>query len=181
MANVPIYLCREDSYLPVKGSPGAAGYDIISAEDVVLTPLERKLVSTGIKIIIPPHLYGRIAPRSGLALKKGIDVGAGVIDSDYRGEVKVLLFNFGSEEVSLPKGSRIAQLIFEKIETPEVVSITNDEFMKYDTERKDGGFGSTGVRGCSMTHSPSQITSEHDMTNIKIPGSFDEDFLHKIM
>ena len=90
---------------------------------------------------LPPGCYGRIAPRSGLALKKFIDVGTGVIDADYRGEVGVILFNFGKEDFVVNMGDRIAQLIFERIKTPIVKEINELE----GTDRGAGGYGNTGV------------------------------------
>jgi len=83
------------AFIPTKGSEHAAGYDLYSIEDTVVKSKDKKLISTGISMSIPVGNYGRVAPRSGLAVKNFIDVGAGVIDADYRGEVKVLLFNFG--------------------------------------------------------------------------------------
>ena len=90
---------------------------------------------------LPPGCYGRIAPRSGLAIKKFIDAGAGVIDSDYRGELGVILFNFGEEDFTVNMGDRIAQLIFEKIKTPTIKE-TND---LEGTGRGEGSYGSIGV------------------------------------
>ena len=98
----------------VRSTVGAAGYDLAAAESAVVPAHSQCLVKTGLAIAIPPDCYGRVAPRSGLALKKFIDVGAGVIDSDYRGELGVVLFNFGKENVIVHMGDRIAQLIFEK-------------------------------------------------------------------
>lgn len=126
---------------PSRATPGSAGYDIASAVDAVIPSKSRLAVSTGIAIEIPEGTYGRVAPRSGLAYKFGIDVFAGVIDSDYRGEVKVILYNSGEEPFVIKTGDRIAQLILEVIKTPDVsliVDMTN-------TERGGGGFGSTGV------------------------------------
>lgn len=93
---------------------------------------------------IPIGTYGRLAPRSGLAWKNHIDVGAGVIDADYRGEVKVLLFNFSDQDFTVKRGDRIAQLICEVIAVPEVDEIGEDEELAA-TQRGAGGFGSTGV------------------------------------
>lgn len=84
--------------MPTKATEHAAGYDLYSIEDKTIMPGEKCVISTGIALQIPEGNYGRVAPRSGLAFKHYIDVGAGVIDSDYRGEVKVLLFNFGKDE-----------------------------------------------------------------------------------
>lgn len=99
-----------------------------------------------ISIAVPAGTYGRVAPRSGLASKHGIDTGAGVIDADYRGPVKVLLFNFGEKEFEINEGDRVAQLIVERIYTPEVVVVEELE----ETVRGAGGFGSTGGFGGSL-------------------------------
>ena len=132
---------NEHATLPARGSPLAAGYDLSSSEDVSIPKGTRGLVGTGIAFTVPHETYGRIAPRSGLVVKKGIQVGAGVIDRDYTGEVKVVLFNHGDEDFVIKKGDRIAQLIIEKIEMPEVKLV--DELLV--TERGEGGFGSTGA------------------------------------
>ena len=127
--------------LPTRGSKFAAGYDLAASEPATVPAHGRLLISTGLSIAVPTGTYGRVAPRSGLAVKKGIDVGAGVIDEDYRGEVKVLLFNFSDDVFFVKAGDRIAQLILEKIETPEVVEI--DELDA--SERGEAGFGSSGI------------------------------------
>jgi len=127
--------------LPARGSASAAGYDLCSAQDCVIPAKGRALVKTDIAVAVPPGTYGRVAPRSGLALKHGIDVGAGVVDADYRGNVGVILFNLGDAEFKVSVGDRIAQLILECIVTPDVVEA--DELPS--TERGVGGFGSTGV------------------------------------
>jgi len=129
-----------DAQLPTRGSDGAAGYDLQSIESCVILPGKRAVVATGISLELPHGVYGRIAPRSGLAVKHGIQVGAGVVDSDYRGEVKVVLFNHDSNPYLIKSGYRIAQLILERCETPEVEEI----FDTSDTQRGEGGFGSTG-------------------------------------
>lgn len=100
-------------------------------------------MKTGLQIRVPIGCYGRVAPRSGLAVKKFVDCGAGVIDADYRGEVGVVLFNFGEEDFNVQIGDRIAQLVLEKISMTDVVAIDKLD----DTERGTGGFGSTGVAG----------------------------------
>ena len=104
--------------LLVRGTAGLAGYDLAVAQAAVVLAHGKCLVKTSLSMALPPDCYGRIAPRSGLALKKFIDVGAGIIDSDYRGELGVILFNFGGEDFVVNMGDRIAQLIFEKIKTP---------------------------------------------------------------
>ena len=130
-----------DAIVPTRGSDGAVGYDLYSSEDAIV-PCQagRALVGTGITIVLPSSVYGRVAPRSGLAVKHCINVGAGVIDPDYTGEIKVVLFNHGEKDFEIKKGDRIAQLILERYETPPIEEINIVE----DTERGSGGFGSTG-------------------------------------
>jgi len=124
---------------PTRGSAGAAGYDLYANEAVTIGDTEFTPVNTGVSVAIPPGYYGRIAPRSGLAAKHGIIIGGGVIDEDYRGELKVLMSCLqGLYDVS--RGDRIAQLILEKITTPELEIVTSLD----DTDRGSGGFGSTG-------------------------------------
>jgi dUTP pyrophosphatase len=130
--------------IPTPGSEFAAGLDLSSAVDLVIPVGGRALVKTDLSIACPAGTYARIAPRSGLALKKGIDVGAGVIDADYRGPVGVILFNWGKEEFVIQVGDRIAQLILEQIVYPDIVEVKEGEELPA-TERGDGGFGSTGV------------------------------------
>lgn len=156
---VSVVLHTSQAAVPTHGSSGAAGYDLYASENVSIPPHSRALVSTDISIVVPEYHYGRIAPRSGLGVK-GIDVGAGVVDSDYRGIIKVLLINHTDKpfEVTGPSGShsdykpgmRIAQFIFERISTPSFhIYHSMDEFKKNsnesNTERGSGGFGSTGV------------------------------------
>ena len=126
--------------LPQRGSALAAGLDLFCIEDVEIGAKQRVAARTGLAVAIPAGFYGRIAPRSGLAAKKGLDVLSGVIDSDYRGEILCLLYNTGDEIINLPAGSKICQLIIEQIITPEAVWATELD----DTARGAGGFGSTG-------------------------------------
>jgi dUTP pyrophosphatase len=126
--------------LPRRATPGSAGYDLASVEDKVVPARGKVLISTGWAMTVPHGYYGRIAPRSGLALKNHIDVGAGVCDEDFLGVVGVVLFNHGSEDFHVKIGDRIAQFIITKITTPEVLEV--DKLEK--TERGEGGFGSTG-------------------------------------
>lgn len=135
-----VQLLCENAVAPVRSSEGAAGYDLAAVEGGHIDPMGRLLVRTGISIEIPPGTYARVASRSGLATRHGIHVGAGVIDRDYRGEVRVLLFNLGDERFTFEPGDRIAQLILEKIHTPIV--IVRDQLT--GTERGTSGFGSTG-------------------------------------
>jgi dUTP pyrophosphatase len=129
-----------NAILPARGSTAAAGLDLFSIEAASLSPGQRCLIRTGLAVAIPDGYYGRIAPRSGLATKNGIDVLAGVIDADYRGEIHCLLYNTGDETVELPAQSKICQLIIEKIITP--APEWADDLTS--TIRGGGGFGSTG-------------------------------------
>jgi len=131
---------------PTRKSTGAAGYDLSSVEEVTVPFNGRMLIDTGIGIKLPPDTYGRIAPRSGLALNHFIDVGAGVIDADYRGSIKVLLFNFGAQDFKVLIGSRIAQLICERIFLPEWEHLAFDEWNQDEGIRGTNGWGSTGYR-----------------------------------
>jgi len=132
----------ENATIPSKGTNFAAGYDLYAAEDAVVVCGTRKLIKTNISMEITPGYYGRIAPRSGLAYKSGIDVLAGVIDSDYRGDIGVILYNTDSNiDFPIKKGDRIAQIIFEVCHSALFM-----ESEKLDnTLREAGGFGSTGV------------------------------------
>ena len=126
--------------LPTRGSREAAGLDLYAIEDVTFEAGGRAAVRTGLAVAIPRGFYGRVAPRSGLAVKHGLDVLAGVIDSDYRGEIVCALVNRGREAFALAAGQRVAQLIIEAIITPDAVwADALDE-----TARGAGGFGSTG-------------------------------------
>jgi len=126
--------------LPTRGSTSSAGLDLYSIEDLSILPGKRVLARTGLAVAVPEGFYGRVAPRSGLAVKNGLDVLAGVIDSDYRGEVCCALLNTGDETLNLEQGSRLCQLIIEQIITP-VPQWANDLDV---TSRGAGGFGSTG-------------------------------------
>lgn len=144
---------HSDATMPYKGSDKAAGYDLSSVGEYTIPPGERQVVSTGLRIICPDGTYGRIAPRSGLAVKAGIDTMAGVIDADYRGEVGVVLVNLGKETFKVTKGMRVAQIIFEKYDDMggvrglKMVHEDAEEAVtvRGDTGRGEGGFGSTGT------------------------------------
>jgi dUTP pyrophosphatase len=129
-----------DAIIPTRTSPGSVGYDLYSMEEIVVPPLERAFISTGVCASLPHGVYGRIAPRSGLTLKHGIQTGAGIIDPDFTGELKVILFNHGSEPFVIKKGNRIAQMILERCETPIIEEV--DELV--ETQRGSRGFGSSG-------------------------------------
>jgi len=131
----------EKAILPTRGSISAAGYDLYSAYDYVIPAQGKVLAKTDIQVKVPHGTYGRIAPRSGLAWKNHIDIGAGVVDEDYRGNVGVVMFNHSDKEFVVKAGDRVAQLVCEKIAYPELEELkTLDE-----TIRGEGGFGSTGT------------------------------------
>ncbi|XP_029284644.1 deoxyuridine 5'-triphosphate nucleotidohydrolase, mitochondrial isoform X2 [Cottoperca gobio] len=130
----------EHATRPTRGSSKAAGYDLYSAYDYTIGPMDKAIVKTDIQIAVPHGCYGRVAPRSGLAAKHFIDVGAGVVDEDYRGNVGVVLFNFGKDKFDIKKGDRVAQLVCERICYPDLV----EQEMLDETARGAGGFGSTG-------------------------------------
>lgn len=127
--------------LPTKGSKLSAGYDLYAAYDYVVKAMDKEMVKTDLQIALPSGCYGRVAPRSGLAWKHSIDVGAGVIDEDYRGPVNVILFNLGRNDFEIKRGDRIAQLICEKIQQTDIQEVEDLD----KTERGANGFGSTGV------------------------------------
>ncbi|AZB49116.1 trimeric dUTPase [Vombatid gammaherpesvirus 1] len=128
--------------LPTRATPRSAGLDLYSAYDYTIAPGTNCLIRTDLQMTLPPNTYGRIAPRSGLALLRSICVGGGVVDEDYRGHVGVILFNLGEKPFHVKQGDRIAQLICEKIEYPQVVE---DSEAMDATTRGEAGFGSTGV------------------------------------
>lgn len=130
--------------LPARQTAGAAGYDVGSAEpDFTLMPGERRAVATGLVFELPPGLEMQVRPRSGLALRYGVTLpnAPGTIDSDYRGELRIILQNGGSEPVLIRRGDRIAQVVFSRYEVP--VLEESDELT--NTRRGSGGFGSTGL------------------------------------
>lgn len=155
MTQLPTKLLSDHATLPTYGTADAAGMDLyadLHPRDVagqefpnlefvhVIEPGERYAVPTGIGVAIPDGFYGRIAPRSGLAFKNGIDVLAGVIDKDYRGEVKAILVNLGSEPFTIKHGERIAQMVVTPYAQAVPVAVEDLD----DTARGEGGFGSTG-------------------------------------
>ena len=132
----------DNATIPTQGTNFAAGYDLYAAEDATIVCGTRKLVKTNISMAITTGYYGRIAPRSGLAYKNGIDVLAGVIDCDYRGDIGVILYNTDdSIDFSVKKGDRIAQIIFESC---YVVNFNETKDL-CNTSRENNGFGSTGL------------------------------------
>lgn len=129
--------------LPARATAGSAGYDIASAEDAMVGPLERRLVRTGFAFAIPAGYEMQVRPRSGLALRQGLTLPntPATIDSDYRGELMIAVVNLGGAPVEVTRGMRIAQLIIAKVESPTMVEVGELP----ETPRGDGGFGSTGA------------------------------------
>ncbi|MCX7800621.1 MAG: dUTP diphosphatase [Fimbriimonadales bacterium] len=143
MDRIAVRIVSEEGVpLPDYATEGSAGVDLRAAEDVVLRPMERRLVRTGLRMEIPPGYEGQIRPRSGLALRLGLGMvnAPGTIDSDYRGEIAVILVNLGQEEIRLSAGERIAQMVFAPVARAEFVRAEELE----PTARGGGGFGSTG-------------------------------------
>jgi dUTP pyrophosphatase len=142
METLKIKLLSETSKIPTRANPTDAGLDLFSIEKMAIMPHTRRLIRTGISVEIPEGYYGRIAPRSGLAFKNGIDVLAGVIDSSYRGELGVILYNSDNKSpFLLMEGDRIAQLIIEKHYNFPIEEVSQLSL----TERGSGGFGSSGT------------------------------------
>ena len=134
-----------DLPLPVRASDGSSGFDLLACveKEVIIKPGEWKLIPTGISLEIPKGFEAQVRPRSGLALKNGVTVlnSPGTIDSDYRGEVGVILVNHGSKPFKVSRGDRIAQMVFTAIELPQL----KEEIQLQSTRRDKGGFGHTGI------------------------------------
>lgn len=141
-----VFLRSENATVPTKGSALAAGYDLYASEAGVIPAQGQGIIGTDLTLIVPYGTYGRVAPRSGLAVKHGISTGAGVVDADYRGEIKIVLFNHAKKDFVVEKGDRIAQLVLEKIVNADVVTLTAEQFEEETTTRGENGFGSTGVK-----------------------------------
>ena len=158
---VPVKKLHPDAVLPSYQSDGAAGMDLCPIEDCRILPRGRhvfdgivyygapRLIGTGIAVAIPPGFEGQIRPRSGLAVKHGVTVlnSPGTIDSDYRGEVKVLLINLGSEPFVIKRGDRIAQIVFAPVARAGLQQVDDLDA----TARGAAGFGSTGVGTCAIS------------------------------
>ena len=143
--SIEFKLLHELAHAPKYAHNGDAGADLVCIEDVTLQPGERLLVSTGVAIALPAGYVGLVHPRSGLATKHGIGIvnTPGTVDSGYRGELKVCLINLDpTHAVSLPAGSRIAQLVIQEVITAQFIEVENLD----DTDRSDRGFGSTGIK-----------------------------------
>lgn len=134
---------RPDAILPSYAHPSDAGMDVRSVEDLMIAPGKRALVPTGLVMLLPPGYEAQVRPRSGLALKSGVTVlnTPGTIDSGYRGEVGVILANFGETDFSVKKGDKIAQIVIAPVTQPTI----EETDVVDETDRGAGGFGSTGV------------------------------------
>ena len=134
---------RPDAILPSYAHPSDAGMDVRSVEDLTIAPGKRALVPTGLVMLLPPGYEAQVRPRSGLALKSGVTVlnTPGTIDSGYRGEVGVILANFGETDFSVKKGDKIAQIVIARVTQPTI----EETDVVDETDRGAGGFGSTGV------------------------------------
>lgn len=142
MNSVSVKKLDLDAHIPTKAHKDDAGWDLYSNENAVIYPSEKAIIKTGIALAIPRGYYGRIAPRSGLAVKNGINVLAGVVDAGYRNEIGVVLINHHFDnQFPIAKGDRIAQIIFERVDPFEIEEVL--EFFD-NTHRGMGGFGSTG-------------------------------------
>ena len=134
---------EEGATLPAYQTPGAAGMDVCTSESFELRPMERRLVATGLRIAVPPGFEAQMRPRSGLALKHGISMvnTPGTIDSDYRGEIRMIVINFGDKVVHFNQGERVGQIVISPVARAQLQIVDKLD----DTDRGHGGFGSTGV------------------------------------
>ncbi len=141
-ARIPTHL-GPDATAPTYKTSGSAGLDLSCSEDVELAPLERKLVGTGVRIAVPEGYEAQVRPRSGLAMKHGVTMvnTPGTIDSDYRGEIRLILINLGQDVVRFKKGERVGQLVICPVVRAELVLVEELD----ETTRGEAGFGSTGI------------------------------------
>jgi dUTP pyrophosphatase len=137
---INVKLLETSAKIPTRANENDAGWDLYSVIDTVIPAKQRKTVKTGIALEMPENMAGLIWPRSGLSVKQGIDVLAGVVDSGYRGEIMVCLYNTSDENVSINHGDRIAQIIFQEV--PRVMMINQEGLGS--SQRGDNGFGSSG-------------------------------------
>lgn len=140
MSILKVKLLSDNAFCPTRSNKTDAGLDLYASQDMTILTQSRAMIKTDLALEIPEGYYGRVAPRSGLALKHGIDVFAGVVDSSYRGSINVILYNSDDLDFQISKGDRIAQLIIEKHYNFPVEIVENLS----DSDRGSGGFGSTG-------------------------------------
>ena len=139
-APIRVMKLSESATIPTRGSEVAAGWDLYASQECVVPARGKAIIATDIAIAVPVGYYGRVAPRSGMAWKKHTDIGAGVIDADYRGPVGVVMFNHADEDLQVELGDRVAQLVIEQISMAPLTQVESLD----DTERGEGGYGSTG-------------------------------------
>ena len=137
-----IKLLAADAVIPSRATVGSIGFDISTNTATTIPAHSQRIIPTGIAMAIPSGMYGRIAPKSGLAAKHEVSIEGGVIDNDYRGEVKVIFRNMGGQDLTITKGQQIAQIIFEQAHIPMIAVSSNLPHTKRDTK----GFGSTSSR-----------------------------------
>jgi dUTP pyrophosphatase len=142
--NLKIKKLEDDALIPTRGTIDSAGYDLYSYDDGMILPFEQSLISTKISMQIPKNFCGLIWSRSGLSSKYGIETGAGVIDCDYTGEIKIILHNNSSKKFYYTKGMRIAQIIITPYISPKIIILNNDQEHP-KSNRGNNGFGSTGI------------------------------------
>ena len=138
---ISVKLLENNAKMPTRANVNDAGWDLYSTVDIIIPSKQRNTVKTGIALEMPEHMAGLIWPRSGLSVKKGIDVLAGVVDSGYRGEIMVCLYNTSDKNVSINCGARVAQIIFQEV--PRVMMFNQEELDS--SQRGNNGFGSSGV------------------------------------
>uniref|UniRef100_A0A6C0LKD0 dUTP diphosphatase n=1 Tax=viral metagenome TaxID=1070528 RepID=A0A6C0LKD0_9ZZZZ len=139
-APIRVMKLSETATIPTRGSETAAGWDLYASQECIVPARGKAIISTEIAIAVPIGYYGRVAPRSGMAWKKHTDIGAGVIDSDYRGPIGVVMFNHSEEDLKITIGDRVAQLVIEQISMAPLTQVNSLD----DTERGEKGYGSTG-------------------------------------
>jgi dUTP pyrophosphatase len=139
-APIRVKKLSDTAIIPTRGSEVSAGWDLYASQEVVVPARGKAIIATDIAIAVPVGFYGRVAPRSGMAWKKHTDIGAGVIDADYRGPIGVVMFNHSDEDLQIESGDRVAQLVIEQISMAPLTEVESLD----DTERGVGGYGSTG-------------------------------------
>lgn len=138
---ISVKLLENNAKMPTRANANDAGWDLYSTVDTIIPSKQRKTVKTGIALEMPENMAGLIWPRSGLSVKQGIDVLAGVVDSGYRGEIMVCLYNTSDENVLINLGDRVAQIIFQEV--PRIMMINQEQLGS--SQRGDNGFGSSGT------------------------------------
>lgn len=142
MLPISVSKLSENAVIPTRGSFNSAGWDLYASEECIIPAQGKAIIKTDIAIAIPQGHYGRVAPRSGMAWKNHTDIGAGVIDSDYRGAIGVVMFNHSTKDLKVDRDNRVAQLIIEKISNALLLEVPFQDLD--ETLRGENGYGSTG-------------------------------------